>query len=73
MRGRRLRVQGAQTGPVRSHQGGFVAEGPGFYIWDESLDEVLRVARELSRSNFRLRPSQRLLLMDAALEEAQPA
>jgi hypothetical protein len=31
--------------PIREHHGGFVAEGPGFYIWDEDPTEVMRVAR----------------------------
>ena len=27
---------------VRPHEGGYVAEGPGFYVWDEDPAEVLR-------------------------------
>lgn len=49
---------------VRRHEGGFVMEGPGFYIWDEDPREVLRVARELERGNFTVSPSQRMLLME---------
>jgi len=33
--------------PVREHEGGYLAEGPGFYIWDEDPAEVVRVARLL--------------------------
>jgi hypothetical protein len=51
------------TLPIRAQGSGFVAEGPGFYIWDEDINEVLRVARELERGNLRVRPSNRLLVI----------
>ena len=45
---RRIRLPGSTSIlPVREHDGGYLAEGPGFYIWDEDPEEVLRVARLL--------------------------
>jgi hypothetical protein len=51
---RRLRLTGSATGlPIREHGEGYLAEGPGFYIWDENLDEVIRTARLLERGASR--------------------
>jgi len=49
--------------PLRQHEGGFAAEGPGYYIWDEDPKRVLDAARELARGNFKLRPSKRFLVL----------
>lgn len=57
--------------PIRAQGGGYVAEGPGFYIWDEDVREVLRVARELERGNLNVSPTTRLLVIppsDKALD-----
>ncbi len=43
----RGRLPGNPSLPVRRHGGGYFAEGPGFYIWDEDPGAVLRGAREL--------------------------
>jgi hypothetical protein len=51
------------TTPIRAQGGGYVAEGPGFYIWDEDVREVLRVARELARGNLNVSPTTRLLVI----------
>jgi hypothetical protein len=49
---RSLRISGTPSVPIREHGGGFVAEGPGFYIWDEDPCEPLRVARDLEQGDF---------------------
>lgn len=56
----RVTLPGTSSVPIRRHEGGFVAEGPGFYIWDEDPAEVLRVARELRSGNLRPRPTTQL-------------
>ena len=48
---------------VRRHEDGYVAEGPGFYIWDEDAAEVRRAAEELSRGITPEPPPQRLLVV----------
>ncbi len=42
--------RGGASTPLRvpPQGGGFAAEGPGFYVWDEDEEEVRRMARELS-------------------------
>jgi hypothetical protein len=59
----RITLPGTRCVPIRRHEGGYVAEGPGFYIWDEDPSEVLRVAAELERGNLRPAPSRRLLVI----------
>ena len=46
---------------VRRVEGGYVAEGPGFYVWDEDRLEVERAARELSRGSAAIPPTRRML------------
>jgi hypothetical protein len=60
------RVRGATTIPIRRSGEGYVAEGPGFYIWDEDPQEVLRVARELACGSYGGRPTTRLLVVRPA-------
>jgi hypothetical protein len=53
--------------PTRFHAKsfGYVATGPGFYVWEEHLRDAQRAARDLSaptaapRSAVRVRPSVR--------------
>lgn len=33
------------------HQGGYAAQGPGFYVWDRDPSEVIRVAEALQTGN----------------------
>jgi hypothetical protein len=56
------RLHGTTTVPIRRSGDGYVADGPGFYIWDEDPREVLRVARDLLRGHFSTRPTTRLLV-----------
>jgi len=35
---------------VRRTPGGYAVQGPGFYVWDQDLAEVLRAARNLCRA-----------------------
>ena len=54
--------------PIRERDGGYVAEGPAFYIWDENPSEVLRVARALGHGKFDVSPSTRFLVIRDALD-----
>jgi hypothetical protein len=54
---------GAGSLPIRRHEGGYVVQGPGFYIWDEDPREVLRAAREIQRGGRRVTPTARLLIL----------
>jgi len=47
--------------PIRREGEGYAADGPGFYIWDEDLNEVLRMARELGHGSVRLTSTARFL------------
>jgi hypothetical protein len=58
--------------PIREHHGGFVAEGPGFYIWDEDPTEVMRAARDIGAGRFDAKPTTRLLVIRDDFEE-EPA
>ena len=51
------------TIPICRHEGGFAAQGPGFYIWDEDAKAVMRAARELLRGNFKVNPTTRFMVM----------
>jgi hypothetical protein len=53
----------ARTVRVRRNESGFSAEGPGFYVWDESLSAVLEAAGELRRGRFPAAPVRRALLV----------
>lgn len=48
---------------IREHGGGYALEGPGFYVWDEDREEVLRAARALRRGSLRVAPSSRFLVV----------
>ncbi len=50
---------------VRPQGRGFAAEGRGFYVWDEDEEEATRVARELSRGNYAVSPTRRMLIVRA--------
>jgi hypothetical protein len=53
---RRIELPGTTT-VIRRHESGYVAEGPGFYTWDEDPEEVIRVARQIGKGNFRMAPT----------------
>jgi hypothetical protein len=46
---------------IRRRGQGFAAEGPGFYVWDENMNEVLSVVAVLRAETHRVRPAQRVL------------
>ena len=48
--------------PIRRQGNGYAANGPGFYIWDEDVNEVLRIARELERGSVNLNRTTRFML-----------
>jgi hypothetical protein len=48
--------------PIRRQGTGYAANGPGFYIWDEDVNEVLRIARELERGSVNLNRTTRFML-----------
>jgi len=52
---------GSNIAPIRREGEGYAADGPGFYIWDENLNEVLRMARELAHGSVRLTSTARFL------------
>lgn len=64
----KTRLPGTTTVPIRKSGGGYAAEGPGFYIWDEDPQEVFRVARDLEGGRTRLGPTTRLLVVRSDLE-----
>ena len=66
----RLRIPGMFTIPIQRDEDGYVAQGPGFYIWDEDPEEVVRVTSELQRGNFDVAPTRRFLLMRDAFAPA---
>ena len=68
----RLRVPGMFTIPILRDEDGYVAQGPGFYIWDEDPEEVVRVTSELQRGNLDVTPTRRFLLMRDAFAPAIP-
>lgn len=42
----RRQAPGADSArPIRAHCEGYLAQGPGFYVWDENPSEVASVAR----------------------------
>ena len=59
----RGKLPGTNVVPLRRHEGGYVAQGPGFYIWDEDPIEVARMAREYRQGNFDATPTARLLIL----------
>jgi len=40
---------------------GYVAEGPGFYAWDEEQNEILRAVREFVGGGGTITPTNRML------------
>lgn len=67
---RRARVRTA----VRHCGGGYAAEGPGFYVWDEDPAEVLRAVRDLEKGRRDTPPTRRFLLIqpNAPTYDAEP-
>jgi hypothetical protein len=57
------RPTGRNAVPIRRHEGGYVAQGPGFYIWDEDPEEVARAARDLMQGRRAVPPTARLLVL----------
>ncbi len=60
-----MHVRGPDPGSVAIHrrEGGWCAEGPGFYVWDEDPREVARVAHDLRRGVEPAMPAQRMLIV----------
>ncbi|MBW2541120.1 MAG: hypothetical protein JRF15_03440 [Deltaproteobacteria bacterium] len=48
--------------PIVRQGAGYAANGPGFYIWDEDVNEVLRMARELERGSVNPNRTTRFML-----------
>ena len=48
------------------HQGGYAAQGPGFYVWDRNAAEVIRVAESLLAGRVVTSASARFMLIDPA-------
>ena len=49
--------------PIRPEGSGYAADGPGFYIWDEDMHEVLRMAREFARGRVTPTSTTRFILV----------
>jgi hypothetical protein len=69
---RDIRWPGRPAVPIRRREGGYAAEGPGFYLWDEDPRELVRVVREFARGNFKVAPTTRLLRVPPGDESAAP-
>ena len=48
--------------PVRRQGSGYAANGPGFFLWDEDVNEVLRMAREFERGSVNVNRTTRFML-----------
>jgi hypothetical protein len=53
--------------PIRSEGNGYAADGPGFYIWDEDMNEVVRMARELDSGHVTRTPTTRFMILREAV------
>lgn len=69
---RRIDLEERPAVPIRRHEGGYAAEGPGFYIWDEDLGEVFRAARQLAAGVPRVTPTRRFLVIPEARRGNSP-
>ena len=67
------RRRGAVPMLSRPRGSGFAAEGPGFYVWDEDPNEVIRAVRELQRGNQGVRPTHRMLIVQTGPRGARLA
>jgi hypothetical protein len=54
--------------PIRPEGSGYAADGPGYYIWDEDMNEVARMAREFARGTITRTPTTRFMLLREALK-----
>ena len=61
--------QAAAMPQIRCSDGGYCAEGPGFYVWDQSRREVERAAQELGAGHLPSVPTQRLLVVEGVTAE----
>jgi hypothetical protein len=43
-----IRPSSSDRFPIRRQAGGYCAEGPGFYVWDEDPREVTRLAQQFA-------------------------
>jgi len=62
----------ATANRIRKHEGGYTLEGPGFYVWDEDRDEVLRAARDLRCGALRVSSTTRFLVIPAQETNGNP-
>lgn len=69
---RELRGAGTPL-PIRCEGGGFAVEGPGFYVWDEDVERVRCVARELYVGRVPQAPTRRLLVVGPQEVEGPPS
>jgi hypothetical protein len=54
--------------PIRPQGDGYAVDGPGFYIWDEDMHEVLRMAREFERGRVNPTSTTRFMLFREKLK-----
>ena len=48
------------------HEGGYAAQGPGFFVWDRDASEVIRIAEALQAGRMVGSASARFLMIDHA-------
>jgi len=56
----------ATTTLLTRHEGGYAAQGPGFYVWDRDVAEVIRVAEALQSGLFTGSRTARFLVIEPA-------
>lgn len=57
-------AQRATTTLLTRHEGGYAAQGPGFYVWDRDVAEVIRVAEALQAGLFNGSRTARFLVIE---------
>ena len=62
-------AQGAERRPptttlLTRHEGGYAAQGPGFFVWDRDPGEVIRIAEALQNGRLTGSRSARFLLIE---------
>ena len=55
-----------RTTLLTRHEGGYAAQGPGFFVWDRDADEVIRVAEALQAGRFVGSRSARFMMIEMA-------
>jgi hypothetical protein len=57
-------VDRARATLLTRHEGGYAAQGPGFYVWDRDAAEVIRLAEALQAGRFGGPTTARFLVIE---------